>query len=167
MYTCVWVGVYQCASVHAWVGSGSVCVCVWVWERKWASSAVFRSVILRKCGSWSLLFVLCVLRNRASLYRVVFQIWFDMLQPMCTDGKPQSISPITALAVRLTFWVCYSHLFKLEHSLISCPWATSVGLDWSACTLSQACARWRLCTVCLLHNTGVVSGGPGIKFQSC
>lgn len=63
-------------------------------------------------------------------------------QLTCKDrgsfGKPQSISPITALTVRLTWWICYSPLVKLQHSLISCPWATSVGSNWSACTVSQS-----------------------------
>lgn len=167
----MWGGVYERTSVHAWVGSYFVCVLVWEREREreWASSTVFKSVILRYCGSWSLLFVLlcCIVLSCALLYRVVFLIGFDVLQPMCTDRgcfrKPQSISPITALAVRLTSWICYSPLFKLEHSLISCPWTTSVGSDWSACTPSQALCR--LCTVCLFHNSDAVRVRLGIKNQ--
>lgn len=128
-----------------------VCVFVCVWEREYGR---FRqSLGVSYCDSVALdLRCLCcgaVLRICALLYRVVFLIESDVLQPMCTDwdcfGKPQTISPITALAVRLTFWICYSPLFELQHSLISCLWTTSVGLEWSACTLSQA--QWRTMTV--------------------
>lgn len=150
---CLWAYI---SSYMSWIWL-SVCLCLR--EREWASLTVFRSVILRYCGAWSLLFVLwwCI----AELYRMVFLIGFDVLQPMCTDrgcfGKPQSISAITAVAVKLTFWICYSPLFKLVHSLISCP--------WFACTLSQACTQCRLCTVCLLQSSGAVWVGLRMKNQ--
>lgn len=155
IYPYMWVGVYEHTSVHAWVGS-DLCVCVWkrenqcLWQSLWAS---YRdSVALDLCSSCCDAVLCCVFP-----YRVVFLIGLDVLQPMCTDrgwfGKPQSISPITALAVRLTFWICYSSLFKLEHSLISCPWDLFVGSDCSACTLSQACTQCRRCTVCLQEKS--------------
>lgn len=174
--TCVYIYVSGCLWAY-------ICSCIsWVWlwvhlkEREsvsflslWVSYG--DSVALDLCSVCCDAVLCCVL-----LYRVVFLIGFDVLQLMCTDrgwfGKPQSISPITALAVRLTFWICYSTLFKLEHSLISCPWAAFVGSDCSACTLSQACTQCRRCTVCLQKSQCIQSRVQKEilnynRFQSC
>lgn len=147
---CLWAYICSCMS---WIW---LCLCVFVWKREneclrqSIQVSYWDSVALDLCCA-----VLCV------------AVWSSISDFMCTDrgcfGKPESISPITALAVRLTFWICYSSLFKLEHSLISCPRATFVGSDWSACTLSQACTQCRLRTVCLQQKVGVARVSLGMK----
>lgn len=70
--------------VHAWVWSDFTCVCGLERESEWANgrlSTVFRGVTLRRCGSWSLLFVL----HCADLRWAAWSGVCDAVQPMCTD----------------------------------------------------------------------------------
>lgn len=122
IHTCVHMHASGCLRARAY--SCVSCVYACTRERGWA----FRqSLGVSPCDSVALdlCCLCCIVLSCAALYTVEFLIGFDVLQPMCADrscfGKPQSISPITALTVRLTFWICYSPLFKPEHSLISCP----------------------------------------------
>lgn len=165
LFTCMWVGVCERVPVHAWVGSRLlwawvyVCVCVSVCEG--GNARLQQSLELSYWDSVAL--DLCCLcrgsaRRSCALLYVVFLIGFDVLQPMCTDSgcsaKLQSISPITALAVRLTLWICSSPLFKLEHSLTSRPCTTF-------CWIRMICLH----SVTALHSVTVMLSTLGIKLR--
>lgn len=150
---CLWAYVSSCMS---WIW---LCLCAWERENEHLRQSL--GVSYWDGAHLDLVDCAVVLYCAAVPYKLVFLIGFDVLQPMCTDRGYVGEKNHRVL-VQLQRWQsgwhseCYSPLFKLEHSLISCPWSTSVGLDWSVCTLSQA---WLLCTVCLLQNSGAIRVG--------